>query len=199
MQLWTVDARMLDDAPFERCVTLPPTTPLRQARAGDYIKVGRQRERFWARVDRVGADGSIVATVDNELVLNPDLALGVVIEVSREHVLEICSSEDEELVVEGIRAASRRTGAEDATTHAILGWWETRKAEGTAYPLLPGTRVFVGAEEQQPNSHTPTGEEAESHTPSSHAPAGEEAAESHVAVCHVIHPSVLRAAAMVIG
>ena len=173
---------MLDDAPFESRVTLPPTTSLRQARAGDYIKVGRRRERFWARVGRVGADGSIVATVDNELVLNPDLPLGVVIEVSREHVLEICSSEDEELVVEGIRAASRRTGAEDATTHAILGWWETRKAEGTAYPLLPGTRLFVGAEEQ----------------PSSHTPAGEEAAESHV-VCHAIHPSVLRAASMVIG
>ena len=116
---------MLDGAPFESRVTLPPTTSLRQARAGDYIKVGRRRERFWARVGRVGADGSIVATVDNELVLNPDLPLGVVIEVSREHVLEICSSEDEELVVEGIRAASR-TGVEDATTHAILGWWETR-------------------------------------------------------------------------
>ena len=172
---------MLDGAPFESRVTLPPTTSLRQARAGDYIKVGRRRERFWARVGRVGADGSIVATVDNELVLNPDLPLGVVIEVSREHVLEICSSEDEELVVEGIRTASR-TGAEDATTHAILGWWETRKAEGTAYPPLPGTRLFVGAEEQ----------------PSSHRPAGEEAAESHV-VCHVIHPSVLRAASMVIG
>ena len=84
-------------------------------------------------------------------------------------------------MVEGIRAASR-TGVEDATTHAILGWWETRKVEGTAYHLLPGTRLFVGAEEQ----------------PSSHTPAGEEAAESHV-VCHVIHPSVLRAASMVIG
>ena len=169
MQLWTVDARMLD---FERRVMLPPTTPLRQAQAGDYIKVGRRRERFWARVDRVSADDSIVATVDNELVLNRDLPLGVVIVVSREHVLEICSrsSEDEELVVDAIRAANR-TGAEDAATHAILGWWETRKAEGTAYPPLPGTRLFVGAEEQ----------------PSSHRPAGEEAAESHV-VCHVIHP-----------
>ena len=113
----------------------------------------------------MGADDSIVATVDNELVLNRDLPLGVVIVVSREHVLEICSSEDEELVVDAIRAASR-TGAEDAATHAILGWWETRKAEGTAYPVLSGTRVFVGAEEQ----------------PSSHTPAGEEAAESHVSV-----------------
>ena len=156
---------MLDDAPFESRVTGPPTTPLRQVRAGEHIKVGRRRERFWARVDRVGADDSIVATVDNELVLNRDLPLGVVIVVSREHVLEICSSEDEELVVDAIRAASR-TGAEDAATHAILGWWETRKAEGTAYPVLSGTRVFVGAEEQ----------------PSSHTPAGEEAAESHVSV-----------------
>ena len=75
---------MLDGAPFESRVTLPPTTSLRQARAGDYIKVGRRRERFWARVDRVGADGSIIATVDNVLVLNPDLPLGVVIEVSGE-------------------------------------------------------------------------------------------------------------------
>jgi len=160
---------MLDDAPFESRATGHPTTPLRQVRAGEHIKVGRRRERFWARVDRVGADGSIVATVDNVLVLNPDLPLGVVIEVSREHVLEIYSSEDEELIFEGMRAASR-TGTEDTMTHAALGWWETRKAEGTAYPPRPGTRVFVLGEEQE--------------------------AESHV-VSHVIHPSVLHAAAMV--
>ena len=73
---------MLDDVPFESRATPPPTTPLRQVRAGEHIKVGRRRERFWARVDRVGADGSIVATVDNVLVRNPDLPLGVVIEVS---------------------------------------------------------------------------------------------------------------------
>jgi len=33
------------------------------------------------------------------------------------YVLEICSSEDEELVVEGIYRAASRTGAGDATTH----------------------------------------------------------------------------------
>ena len=170
---------MLDDAPFESRATGAPATPPRQVRAGEHIKVGRRRERFWARVDRVGANGSIVATVDNVLVQNPDLPLGVVIEVSREHVLEIYSSEDEELIFEGMRAASCSTGIEDVMTHAILGWWETRKAEGTAYPPRPGARVFVGAEEQ-PSSHTPAGQEAESHV-----------------VSHVIHPSVVRA--MVIG
>ena len=62
---------------------------------GTLVKVGIRGERFWCRVGRVREDGSLLATVDNDLTRSP-WRRGDEIVLQRSHVLEAsepCCSE----------------------------------------------------------------------------------------------------------
>ena len=57
--------------------------------------IGAENERFWCLVDRVEADGSIHATVDNEPVLSHSRwRRGDGIAFCEEHVLEVADASD---------------------------------------------------------------------------------------------------------
>ena len=54
---------------------------------GNYVKVGIRDERFWCRVSRERADGSLLAVVDNFLLRSP-WRRGDEIVLQRSHILE---------------------------------------------------------------------------------------------------------------
>ena len=62
---------------------------------GDYVKMERNSERFWASVVSVTADGAAIdAVVDNDLVQNPELRCGDPISVKLADVLEVARPPD---------------------------------------------------------------------------------------------------------
>ena len=61
--------------------------PVPNVQVGSYVKVGIRGERFWCRVSRERADGSILAIIDNFLLRSP-WRCGDEIVLQRSHVLE---------------------------------------------------------------------------------------------------------------
>ena len=61
---------------------------------GDWVKVKRNKERFWCRVVGWRADGAILARVANDLVLNAGLRCGDQILLKLSHVLEVANLSD---------------------------------------------------------------------------------------------------------
>ena len=68
-------------------LTKPP------AHAGSFVKAGIRGERFWCRVESVGADGMIRAVVDNDL-MRSAWRRGHVLVLQDEHVLEVADVTD---------------------------------------------------------------------------------------------------------
>jgi hypothetical protein len=60
---------------------------------GSYVRVGIRGERFWCRVSRERADGSLLAVVDNYLTKSP-WKRGDEIVLQRSHVLEAADYRD---------------------------------------------------------------------------------------------------------
>ena len=62
---------------------------------GAWVKVGlANRKRFWCRVTRLGPNGAIVATVDNDLVTTTMLKYGDQVVLQPRHVLETADVAD---------------------------------------------------------------------------------------------------------
>lgn len=143
---------MTDDAShtYEVRATDRPTPTVSP---GLMIKVGLRSERFWCLVDGVSDDGTLVATIDNELVKNPDLECGGEIRGLRlENVLEVISPADEADFLEAARRAQRE-GENDAVRAAALKWWEERLGNGKAVPRRPDTLVMVGGWDESSPMH----------------------------------------------
>ena len=128
-------------APFETRVR--DGRPAPRVAPGILIKVGRERERFWCRVESVGADGALVATVDNHLLRNADLAYGDTIRLRLQHVLETATPAAEASFVDLVRRHVRE-GRPDPLKHAAGSWWEERLRDGIAVPPRPDTLAVVG-------------------------------------------------------
>lgn len=117
--------------------------PAPRVAPGTLVKVGRERERFWCRVATVGADGALVATVDNHLLRNADLAYGEAVRLRLEHILETATPADEASFVDLVRRHVRE-GRSDPLKHAAGSWWEARLRDGIAVPPRPDALAVVG-------------------------------------------------------
>jgi hypothetical protein len=82
----------LHDNAFE---TRDRSLPVPNVQVGSYVKVGIRGERFWCRVSRERADGSILAIIDNFLLRSPWWQRGDEIVLQRSHVLEAADYGDE--------------------------------------------------------------------------------------------------------
>ena len=92
---------------------------------GNWVKVGRNKERFWCRVVRWREDGAILANVGNDLVLNHTLSCGDQIVLKHSHVLEVATLADQ-LTFRRLVAASGDPIA------AALAWHALRSNEASA-------------------------------------------------------------------
>ncbi len=72
---------------FPETFEVPSDAELRAMKPGDYVKVARNGERFWVRLDGyVGRKWH--GTVSNDLVLNDDLKLGDSIFFARKNIYD---------------------------------------------------------------------------------------------------------------
>ena len=142
---------------------------------GATIKLGRRKERFWARVVKVRSDGSVVCTIDNYLQRNSDLEYGQELTVGMPHVLEVASIDDEAAFFDAVRRAMVAR-ASDPVEVAALRWRDVRLRDGVGLPasststFMVGTGTVGGEEPDDPNAPD---------------------------IAHVIHPSTIRGAASV--
>ena len=74
-------------------------------RVSDWVKVERNRERFWCRVVGWRRDGAILACVANDLVLNAGLRCGDHLVLKHTHILEVATLTDQ-LTFRRLAAAS---------------------------------------------------------------------------------------------
>ena len=101
---------------------------------GSFVKVGIRDERFWCRVESIGADDMIRAVVDNDL-LRSAWRRGHVLVLQHEHVLESLDVADQlsfKILVATL--GSKR--------EAALVWRDVRVASGTCNPK-PNTLLIV--------------------------------------------------------
>ena len=87
---------------------------------GQWVKVGKHRERFWCCVTEVRADGSIVARVANDL-LNSNYQYGDELVLQQWHVLEVASLAD--------FLTFRCLAAELGTVNAAVVWRGVRQTQ----------------------------------------------------------------------
>ena len=99
---------------------LPPP----RVHVGCFVKVGIRRERFWCRVCGVCANGTLRATVDNDLVRSA-WSRGHELVLQSEHVLE-AADDTERLTFQWLVDT---LGSE---REAALAWQDTRIASGAA-------------------------------------------------------------------
>ena len=82
-----VNARLLAFE-FPDTFKTPSDAAIKKLKPGDFVKVSRNGERFWVRVDGfVGRQWH--GTVDNELKHNPDLAIGDSFYFMRKHIYDV--------------------------------------------------------------------------------------------------------------
>jgi hypothetical protein len=82
-----VNARLLAFE-FPDTFETPSDADIKKIKPGDFVKVCRNNERFWIRVDGfVGRKWH--GTIDNDLGLNPDLACGESIFFMRKHIYDV--------------------------------------------------------------------------------------------------------------
>ena len=112
----------------EACVPQP------HVHNGSFVKVGIRDERFWCRVESVGADDMIRAVVDNDL-LRSAWRRGHVLVLQHEHVLESLDVADQ-LSFKTLVATLR------SKREAALVWRDVRVASGACSPK-PHTRLIV--------------------------------------------------------
>ena len=91
---------------------------------GNWVKVGRNKERFWCRVVRWREDGAILANVGNDLVLNHTLSCGDQLVLKHSHVLEVATLDDQ--------LTFRRLASSGDLKAAALAWRALRSDEASA-------------------------------------------------------------------
>ena len=101
---------------------------------GTLVKVGIRGERFWCRVGRVREDGSLLATVDNDLTRSP-WRRGDEIVLQRSHVLEASEPWDV-LTFSGLLAALG-SASEAAMVWRDLRGLEAAKPRPRSWFVLP--------------------------------------------------------------
>ena len=114
-----------------RDATAPPPVGV-----GYFVKVGMRGERFWCKVDSMSGDGTLDATVDNELLRSPAWPRGHKLILQREHVLESAS-------VAEMLSFQRLAAATGSMREGALLWRDMRAMQGVcarpepARPVVP--------------------------------------------------------------
>ena len=92
-----------------------------EVRVGEWVKVERNREKFWCRVIEKRMDGALLVRVENDLVLNRKLRCGDKIVLEHRYVLGVATLAD----VIALRALAAASG--DPVTAALV-WHAERRA-----------------------------------------------------------------------
>ena len=100
--------------------------PKPRVRRGVFVKVGVRGERFWCRVESVGADGTLRAIVDNDL-QKSSWPRGHKLVLQHEHVLETTDATD------GLTFHSL-VAALGSPREAAVVWHSSRVASGRSRP-----------------------------------------------------------------